>query len=642
MPTPTPAWPKEPLPSAAKLAGPRLLDRITGPEQLKGLALDELRILACEIRAELIEVIARNGGHLAPNMGVVELTLALHRVFDSPRDQMVWDVGHQAYVHKLLTGRQLLFRTLRQTDGCLGFLSRDESAHDPFGAGHAGTAISAALGLAAARDRRGGGEHIVAIVGDGSLNCGISLEALNHVASTTRKFIIVLNDNKMSISPNVGALARSLSHIIAGRGYNRFKGYVRELVRRIPVVGEKIARGVGRLEEATKSMLAPGVIFEELGIRYVGPIDGHDLAELIYTLNGVKEFEQPTIIHVITEKGRGYGPAEDQPMRFHGLACFDPDSGKSVKTGGGPTFSDAFGEATCALAEKHGEVVAITAAMCYGTGLSAFAERFPERFYDVGIAEAHAVVFAAGLAAGGQRPVVAIYATFLQRALDCVFHDVCLQRLPVIFCVDRAGIVEDGPTHHGIHDLGFLRALPGLTVLAPRDGAELAAMLAAAYAHAGPVVIRYPRAEIPRGLPPATPLVWGRAELLREGRDLAIWGMGAEAATALAVAELLAAQGVAAAVVNPRFLQPLDTELLFAQAAVMPMVTIEDHQVESGLAAAVDFALHHQPQRGMHHFGWGLTPVPHGQVGDLRARAGLTPEAIAKTILTAQLRIRQP
>ncbi len=614
----------------------RLLDDIGDPADLKRLAAANLPRLASEIRAEIIDVVARNGGHLAPNMGVVELTIALHRVFDSPRDQLVWDVGHQAYVHKLLTGRRAQFRTLRQTDGCLGFLSRDESAHDAFGAGHAGTALSAALGLAAARDRQDGDGHVVAILGDGSLGCGISLEALNHVAETTRRLIIVLNDNKMSISPNVGAMARYLSHIIAGRRYNQFKRHVRDLVLSIPGVGDNIAHAVARLEEAAKSMLAPGVIFEELGIRYVGPIDGHDLPELIHALTGVKEFDQPAIVHVVTEKGRGYRHAEDQPERFHGLACFDPDSGKSVKASEGPTFSDAFGEATRALAEAHANVVAVTAAMRCGTGLAAFADQFPERFYDVGIAEEHAVVFAAGLAAGGQRPVVAIYATFLQRALDCVFHDVCLQRLPVIFGIDRAGIVEDGPTHHGIHDLGFLRTLPNLAVLAPRDGAELAAMLAAAYAQAAPVAIRYPRATIPAGLPPSAPLAWGKAEILRPGTDLALWGMGAEAATAWRVAEILAGHGIQAAVVNPRFLQPLDTDLLHAQAATMPVVTIEDHQVESGLAAAVAFALRDRPHAPLRHFGWGRDIVPHGQVSELRARAGLVPEAIAQAIIGAR------
>jgi len=610
----------------------RLLDGIDGPDDLKRLAPGELKRLAGEIRAEIIDVVARNGGHLAPNMGVVELTIALHRVFDSPRDKLVWDVGHQAYVHKLLTGRRERFRTLRQTDGCPGFLSRDESAHDAFGAGHAGTALSAALGLAAARDRQGGEGHVVAILGDGSLGCGISLEALNHVAETTRRLVIILNDNKMSISPNVGAMARYLSHIIAGRRYNQLKRRIRGMVRSIPRVGDGIAHAVARVEEAAKSMLAPGVIFEELGIRYVGPIDGHDLPELLHALAGVREFDQPAIVHVVTEKGRGYRHAVDQPERFHGLACFDPDSGKGVKPSEGPTFSDAFGEAVCALAAAHPEVVAVTAAMRCGTGLSAFAERFPGRLYDVGIAEEHAVVFAAGLAAGGQRPVVAIYATFLQRALDCVFHDVCLQRLPVILCLDRAGVVEDGPTHHGIHDLGFLRGLPNLSVLAPRDGTELAMMLAAAYAQAAPVAIRYPRAAAPRGLPPPSPLAWGRAEILRPGTDLALWGMGAEAATALGVAEILAGRGLQAAVVNPRFLQPLDAALLAEQAAAMPVVTIEDHQAEPGLGGAVAFALAGRPHRSLRHFGWGRDVVPHGQVEDLRARAGLTPEAIAVAI----------
>lgn len=613
----------------------KLLDRVNYPADLKGLSISELEQLAGEIRELLINTVAANGGHLAPSLGVVELTLALHYVFDTPKDKLVWDVGHQAYVHKIITGRKKYFNTLRQFKGCLGFLSRDESKYDAFGGGHAGTAISAAVGMAVARDRAGSDEHIVAIVGDGALGCGISLEGLNNVSSSCRGMVIVLNDNNMSISKNVGAISRNLSHLISGRSYNRFKAWAKMLLRKVPH-GEDIRRGIRRLEEVTKGVFVPGMLFEELGIRYVGPIDGHRLEDLIVTLQGAKDFKHPVVIHAITEKGRGYSPAESAPEKYHGLSSFDPATGMSNGKKTPITFSEAFGQAMCDMCQKHSNISVITAGMASGTGLSNFAEKFPSNFHDVGIAEEHAVVFAAGLAASGCRPVVAIYATFMQRALDCIFHDVCLQNLPVIFCLDRAGIVEDGPTHHGIHDLSFLLNMPNLAILAPWNELELKSMLNSVYERKMPVVIRYPRGwsgcEYDSGAKAGT-VEWGRAEVVREGSDVAIWAVNREVCTALKAAQFLKDKyGFEAKVVNTRFLLPFDTELLEACAGEMPVVTIEDCQIKGGLGAVVDEALINFEHKGVTHFGWGQDIVPHGDIDMIRESVGLIPENIAAKV----------
>jgi len=611
----------------------RILESVSSPADLAPLSLEQLKALCSEIRDEIVDTVASNGGHLAPSLGVVELTVALHKVFDAPRDKIVWDVGHQSYAHKILTGRLGRFKTLRRYGGVSGFTSRAESEYDPFGAGHAGTAISAALGMAAARDRKGGDEKVVAVIGDGSLVCGVSLEALNNVRSTTNDFIIVVNDNKMSISRSVGAIPNYLNSIITGRSYNHFKAFAKMAVKRIPG-GEGIVGGIQRIEEATKSLFVPGVFFEELGLRYIGPIHGHNLHELMETFEKVKEFNRPVIVHVITEKGCGCEYAKEAPEKFHGVSnCIDPDTGDAIepalKKGG---FSSAFGSAMLELAEKRKDLVALTAAMRMGTGLLEFSAKHPDRFFDVGIAEEHGVVFAAGLAAGGLRPVVAIYSSFLQRALDCVFHDVCLQGLPVIICEDRSGIVEDGPTHHGIHDVSFLLNMPNLSVLSPRDETELKEMLFAAYEKACPVVIRYPRGSsgrIPSSVSRA-PLSWGKAELLKDGSDLAIWAAGREVSTALEVAKILKeSAGLDAAVVNARFLKPFDSELLAAQAAKAPLATIEDCQVFGGLGSIIDAALASCAGKGARHFGWGDQIIPHGDVETLRELSGMTPAAIA-------------
>ncbi|QSH42040.1 1-deoxy-D-xylulose-5-phosphate synthase [Lentisphaerota bacterium ZTH] len=611
-----------------------ILSTVNSPEDLKKLSLDELKKLAVEIRKLIIDTVASEGGHLAPNLGVVELTIALHRVFDSPHDKLVWDVGHQGYVHKLLTGRKEFFKTLRKYKGCLGFLSREESDYDCFGAGHAGTAISAALGMAAAADLKGSGEKIVAVVGDGSLNCGISLEGLNNISGTSQNMTIILNDNKMSISENVGAIPSYLNRIITAKRYNKIKAFARKLLLKVPK-HQKIRRAIQRLEEATKSIFLPGVFFEELGIRYIGPIDGHDLREMIRAFDAVKDSNRPVLVHVCTEKGRGYTPAEEAPEKFHGLSAFDPATGKSNGKGG-LTFSKAFGNSAVELAETYSDVTAITAAMAKGTGLSNFAQTFPDRFYDVGIAEEHAVVFAAGLAASGLRPVVAMYATFMQRALDCVFHDVCLQNLPVIFCLDRAGIVEDGPTHHGIHDLGFFRSLPNLILMSPQHEAELRDMIFSAYELKCPVVIRYPRGksglidELPQ-TPPGR-IETGKAEVVHPGSDGVIWSVGREVQTAMKVAQNLEKAGIFIKVVNTRFLRPFDAGALLEDAAKMPVFTLEDCVITGGLASEVDEVLVHTSHHGTKHFGWSKEIVPHGCTSKIRDSLNMSTERIAEQI----------
>jgi 1-deoxy-D-xylulose-5-phosphate synthase len=616
-----------------------LLEKIKSPADLKALSVPQLTVLAEEIRRELVDVVSVKGGHLAPSLGAVELTLALHRVFNAPADKIVWDVGHQAYVHKLVTGRQELFKNLRSFGGCCGFLSMRESEYDCFGAGHAGTAISAALGMAAARDRRGGNEKVVAVVGDGSLNCGISLEGLNNVSEITKDFIIVLNDNKMSISRNVGAIPRYLNQLISGRRYNRFKALAKMMLKKMPG-GEEIRGAISKVEEATKSLFVPGVFFEELGFRYLGPIPGHNFGDLFMALEAAKDYPKPVLIHVITEKGRGYSHAAAQPEKFHGLSPFNPETGEcpTVSENGKITFSKAFGLTMSELAEKDdGKLAVITAAMKSGAGLSAFAENYPDKIYDCGIAEEHAVVFAAGLAAAGMRPVLSMYATFLQRALDCVFHDVCLQNLPVIFCADRAGVVEDGPTHHGIHDLCFLRNMPNLSILAPKDENELRGMIWEAWRNSRAAVIRYPRGssgQLYKGSLPPQLVPWGAAELVREGDALAIWAAGKELWTALETADILEKKhGVKCSVVNARFLKPFDRELFVSLAEKMPVVTIEDCQISGGLGSIADEILSGLPfSHGTLHFGWDDSVIPFGEPDKIRLSYGLTPLQMAEKI----------
>ena len=502
----------------------RILDRVTCPDDLSGLSLEELEQLAGEIREFIIGSVSQTGGHLGTNLGVIELTVALLHVFNPPRDKIVWDTSHQTYAYKILTGRKDAFHTLRKPDGLSGFQRRKESPYDAFGAGHAGTGLSSALGMACARDQRKGPEHVVAIVGDAAIGCGISFEALNHISSTAERMIVVLNDNEMSIAENVGSFSRYLGKLLAHPKYNRLKSSVESAAKKA-LRSEWYSTLYHRMEEAVKGMFLHSVIFEEFGLRYVGPIDGHDIDALVAALNVAKKYEKPILLHISTKKGKGYSPAEESPEKWHSTTGFEIATGQSPSSSGPPKYQDVFGDTIIQLADKDPRIVAITAGMPSGTGLTEFARRFPSRFFDVGISEEHAVIFAGGLACDGVIPIVAIYSTFLQRATDCIIHDICLQDLPVVFCVDRAGVVgDDGPTHHGVFDLTLFRAIPGLVMMQPRNEAELGRMMVTATHLKRPVMIRYPRGRalgvpIPKKL---TVLEVGCAEVTREGRDVQI------------------------------------------------------------------------------------------------------------------------
>ncbi|MBQ6471680.1 MAG: 1-deoxy-D-xylulose-5-phosphate synthase [Victivallales bacterium] len=607
------------------------LAQITPETRLDDLSLADLRSLADDLRSTILNTVARQGGHLASNLGTVELELALHTVFDFRRDRLFFDTGHQCYTHKLLSGRAAAFVHLREHDGCSGFPLRSESPQDAFGTGHSGTAISAALGCAAAFDRIGSDARVVALVGDGALGCGSSLEGLNNLAVTTKRFLLVLNDNKMSIARNVGAISRLLNNIISARSYNAIRNFSRTLVRGIPFVGEHLKGAISRMEQSLKSLFLHGQMFSELGLRYIGPVDGHSLEDLITILKRLKQMQGPLLLHVYTTKGKGYPPAEQHPDCFHGVSPFEVSTGKPVKASPSVTFSSAFGKKLLALREADDRIVAITAGMVGGTGLSAFARKYPNSFFDTGIAEGHATAFAAGLAANGFHPVFAVYASFVQRAFDYVFHDACLQSLPVLFCLDRSGMGVDGPTHHGILDFAFWQALPNLAVLQPADADELATMMEAALARRHPVVIRYPAGDASPLLPAHQLLQWGRAEVVRTGHaPLAIWAVGRELATALEVANILGAQGVAATVVNTRFTLPFDRELMERQArAGAQIAVIEDHVVAGGFGsfAAAETGL------PILRFGWPRQLPGWGDVNHHRRLAGLMPDDIAKSLL---------
>ena len=613
----------------------QILEQIESPADLKKLDAGQLDRLCYELREEIVDTVSRNGGHLAPNLGVIELTVALHRVFDAPQDKILWDVGHQTYAHKLLTGRRKEFSTIRLSGGLSGFPSPQESEFDPFISGHAGTSISAALGFEAANETFHREGHVVAVVGDGALICGLSMEALNNVRSTCKNLIIVINDNKMSISRSVGAIPNYLNRIITGHSYNRFKAFAKMALKRLPGSDEIIGR-IQKLEGAAKSLFVPGIFFEEMGLRYIGPVNGHHLPELMETFRRIREFNRPVIVHVITEKGAGRKYAAAHPEKFHGVSRFDPETGEIAGQGSVLNFSTAFGQALCKLAEVHPELAAITAAMRSGTGMTAFADRFPDRFYDVGIAEGHALTFAAGLAANGLRPVVSIYATFLQRALDSLYHDICLQNLPVVICADRSGVVEDGPTHHGLYDGSFALAMPNLSVMAPKNEAELMEMLPFAYGLKTPVMIRYPRGGSQINELPCRPLEKGRCEVLREGKDIALWAVGSEVKTALETARILERErGISCRVVNTRFLKPFDAETMKKDAASMPVVTLENTLAGTGLDMLTDRLLISEKHGGILHFAWPAGEViPHGSISMLREKFGLTPPQLAQTIQT--------
>ena len=567
------------------------LERIKSPSDLKLLNYEELKRLACEVREELIYRVSKNGGHLASNLGVVELSIAIHYVFNSPSDKIIWDVGHQSYTHKLLTGRYDRFSTLRRFKGISGFPRRQESEHDPFGTGHSSTSISAAVGIIEGRDKNKDKFKVVAVIGDGAMTAGLAFEGLNNAGELKKDLIVILNDNEMSISHNVGAISSYLNRILIGERFQKFKKDTKAFLEGIPKLGDKAAKIAQKTEEVLKGFFLPGIIFEELGFNYVGPIDGHNLELLIETLRRVSNSTTPILLHVITKKGKGYEFSESNPSLFHGVGPFKIETG-TFPSDSRMTYSEVFGDSIVELAKADDRIIAITAAMKEGTGLSYFAKKYPERFYDVGIAEAHAVTFAAGLATQGFKPVVAIYSTFLQRAYDEIIHDVCLQNLHVIFILDRAGIVgDDGPTHNGMFDLSYLRHIPNIVVMAPKDGKELQYMLKLALKHKGPVAIRFPRGRIPYNSDSAFisyEFGIGEAEILKDGKDVALISIGSMVYPSLKAAQRLEGEGISTMVINSRFVKPLDSNLIINVANKIPIiVTVEENVLLGGFGSAV-------------------------------------------------------
>ncbi len=615
-----------------------LLERINTPKDLKNLSISQLSKLAKEIRKLIIEVVSKNGGHLATNLGVVELTIALHYVFDAPHDKIIWDVGHQCYTHKILTGRREKFYTIRQYKGLSGFPNREESEYDVLNTGHASTALSTALGLAVARDLKGKDFNIIAVIGDGSLTGGVALEGLNQVGHLKKRIIIVLNDNEMSISPNVGAISKYLSHIVSGQYYLRAKDTVRSILKTIPAFGKPMIKIAAGIEEAVKKTVFPGLLFEELGIRYKGPVEGHSLGSLIEVFEEAKKYDRPILIHCITRKGKGYPPAHKNPEKFHSASPFNIKTGESLSRKIPPSYSEIFGKTLRELAEKDKRIVAITAAMPTGTGLNYFAEKYPDRFFDVGIAEQHAVDFACGLALDGLKPVAAIYSTFLQRAYDQIYHDVGLMNLPVIFAIDRAGIVSnDGPTHQGINDISYLRVMPNMIVMAPKDENELRHMLFTALQLSQPVAIRYPKSpgygvnldsefkNIPIG----------KAELLKEGKGL-ILAFGSMVYPCLKVAKKLEREGISLAVANARFAKPIDEEIILKFARTnSPIITVEEGILSGGFGSAVREFLDNKGINNIKFKRFGIPEkiYPHGKREELLKILNLDEKGLYKQIL---------
>jgi 1-deoxy-D-xylulose-5-phosphate synthase len=611
-----------------------LLESIHSPADLKTLTPEQMTDLAEEIRACLIQTLSKTGGHLGPNLGVVELTLALHTVFSTPQDKLLFDVSHQAYVHKILTGRLDRLATIRQPGGLNGFMLRTESPHDCYGAGHAGTALSAALGMAVARDLTGGTEHVIAVAGDAAFTNGISFEALNNIAEQTKRLIVVLNDNEWSIDRNVGAIARYFHRVVTNEHYQHLHASAARLLERF--AGKMVRNVAKRAEEAAKGLLWPSMLFEEFGLEYFGPIDGHNIPLLVETFKFLKTLDRPVLLHVLTQKGRGFQPALDGQKKFHGLGPYDPETGKT--SAGQTTYAEVFANTLVDLATRDPRIVAITAAMPNGTGLDLFRPHHPKRYFDVGIAEEHAVVFAAGMATQGYRPFCAIYSTFLQRAFDPVVHDVALQRLPVVFCMDRAGLSgDDGPTHHGLFDIAYLRGIPELVLMSPKDEDELADMMKTAAGLDGPSAIRYPRGAVAGVARKAEPraLAVGKAEVLEDGSDVAILGLGAMCDMARELGARLERHGYSPAVINPRFVKPLDREMLELYARrVAAFVTFEDHVKMGGFGSAVIEALQ---ELGLAvpvvRIGWPDQFIEHGKVDALRARYGLTAAAAETQVL---------
>lgn len=620
------------------MAENKFLDKINSPADVKKLSVPQLEQLAKEIRQLLISVISHTGGHLAPNLGVVELTLALHKVFNTPEDKIIFDVGHQAYIHKIITGRREQFPTLRQYGGLSGFPKRSESEHDAFGTGHSSTSISAALGMACARDLQGEDYNVVAVIGDGSMTGGMAFEALNNAGMLHKNMIVVLNDNEMSISKNVGAMSEYLYQLRTGETYNKIKNDIEGWLKNMEF-GSDVLKAIRRLKGSVKYLMVPTSIFEELGFTYLGPVDGHDLDGLLDVLQAAKKIDGPVMVHVLTKKGKGYKPAEESPNKFHGTGPFDIATGKKITNPNAPvSYTEVFGKTLTKLADIDDKIVGITAAMPDGTGLNIFAEAHKDHFFDVGIAEQHAVTAAAGMAAAGMKPVAAIYSTFMQRAYDSIMHDICMQKLHVTLCLDRAGLVgDDGYTHHGVFDYAYLRSIPNMTIMAPKDENELQHMLKTALDFDGPVSVRYPRGS---GVGVALDTQWqdlpiGKAEVLRTGKDVCFWAIGSMVQTALDAAELLEAQGISAGVVNMRFAKPLDVELLREHAqSYGKIITLEEGVLAGGVGSAILEELNENKlleQCEVRYFGIPDEFVMHGDKKLLFRDLGLdTPTIAAK------------
>jgi 1-deoxy-D-xylulose-5-phosphate synthase len=618
----------------------KVLDQIESPFDVKKLDPEELERLCSELREEILSTVSRNGGHLASNLGVIELTVALHYVFDLSRDKVIWDVGHQSYAHKILTGRKDRFHTLRQYEGISGFPKRDESPYDAYDSGHSGTSISSALGMAEARRQKGEKGKMIALIGDGSMTAGLAFEGLNQSGHIDQDLIVILNDNEMSISPNVGAFTSYLNRLMTREFVSRFREDIKAFLETLPRIGKSALRFAKQAEESLKGLLMPGLLFEELGMKYIGPIDGHRLVYLIETFQNVKKLRGPILIHVITKKGKGYPPAEANPAQYHSVPPFHIETGepKQVSTGNPPTYTQVFGETLCQLARENKRLIAITAAMQSGTGLERFSEEFPDRFYDIGIAEQHAVTFAAGLALEGMKPVVAIYSTFLQRAYDQVLQDVGLQNLPVVFALDRGGIVgEDGPTHQGLFDFSYLRHIPNLIIMVPKDEDELQQMMKTAMECPSPVAFRYPRGrgEGVKRSPVLRSIEIGKGEVLREGTDLLILAIGTTVYPSIRAAERLDASGIHAAVINTRFLKPLDGDLIGEWARkIGRILTVEENVLQGGFGSAVLELLQEKDLSSVHVKRLGIPDlfVEHGPPALLRAKYGIDEAGIYRAV----------
>lgn len=613
-----------------------LLDQIKQSSDIKKLTEEDYPVLAQEIRQFLIEKISHTGGHLASNLGVVELTMALHLAFDLPKDKIIWDVGHQAYTHKLLSGRKAGFDELRQFGGMSGFPKRAESPYDAFDTGHSSTSISAGLGIAQAREIQGEDYSVISVIGDGALTGGMAYEALNNAAQLKKNFIIVLNDNKMSISENVGGMSRYLSSVRTKESYAELKKGVDRALSAIPVVGKSLSYGLYLAKNGVKQFFVPGMLFEDMGITYLGPVDGHNVPELVRTLKEAKRVRHAVLVHVITKKGKGYAPAEKNPARFHGVDPFDIATGQPLKKKQYPSYTEVFSKKICELAGENRKIVAVTAAMPDGTGLTRFSKKFPDRFFDVGIAEAHAVTSAAGMASAGLKPVVAVYSSFLQRGYDQILHDVCLQKLPVLFAIDRAGLVgSDGETHQGIFDISFLSLVPGMTIMAPKNRWELEAMLEFGVNFEGPLAIRYPRGEAYRSLSEfAAPMEYGKAEMLYEESGIALFALGSMVSTGEHVREKLKARGYSCTLVNARFAKPMDTDMLDRLCRNHDLiVTMEENVLRGGLGMCATRYIHeHYPQVKVIQVALPDAYVEHGNVSLLREMLGIDSDSVIRRL----------